>query len=72
MKSSAGLERKLLTLKDAAGQLAICRRTLEREIARGRFPRPVKIGSGVRIPVGDLDVYLERLESERDLLQTEP
>jgi len=55
----------LLSIKQAAERLCICRRTLEREIQRGRFPRPVKIGSASRWPASDLNAYLELLNSER-------
>lgn len=53
-----------LTLKEVAFRLQICRRTLEREIAAGRFPRPLKIGRSVRVLESDLQAYLERLRSE--------
>lgn len=60
---TAGID--LLTMKQAAQRLAICRRTLERLIARGEFPQPVKIGGAVRIPVGDVQSFLGRLLAER-------
>jgi excisionase family DNA binding protein len=53
-----------LTLKEAAFRLHVCRRTLEREIAAQRFPRPVKIGRSVRVPESDLQAYLAKLRSE--------
>jgi excisionase family DNA binding protein len=56
---------KLLTVKAVAQALAISRRTLEREIACGSFPRPVKIGRATRIPVGDVELYLDWLEERR-------
>jgi len=55
----------LLSIKQAAERLCVCRRTLEREIQRGRFPRPVKIGSASRWPASDLIAYLDRLNAER-------
>lgn len=51
----------LITLDDAASRLAVCRRTLEREIAAGRFPRPVRIGRTTRIQLSDLQAYLQKL-----------
>src|SRR5882724_7776565 len=46
-----------LTLKEVAARLKISRRHLEREIAAGRFPRPLKIGRSVRVPESDLPAY---------------
>jgi len=53
-----------LTLKEVAFRLHICRRTLEREILAGRFPRPLKIGRSVRVPETDLQAYLAGLRGE--------
>jgi excisionase family DNA binding protein len=55
----------LLTLNDAAQRLAVCRRTLERLIARGEFPLPVKVGGASRILVSDLHAYLQRVTEQR-------
>ena len=52
---------QLLTIKDAALRLAISTRTIHREIAAGRFPRPVKIGRSVRVPLSALEAYVRRL-----------
>lgn len=52
---------QLLTLDEAAKRLGVCRRTLEREIAGGRFPRPVKIGTATRVEVAAVVRYVEGL-----------
>ena len=52
---------QLLTIKDAAQRLAISTRTIHREIAAGRFPRPVKIGRSARVPLSALEAYVRRL-----------
>ena len=54
-----------LTVKEVASRLRICRRTLEREIVAGRFPRPLRIGRSVRIPESDLHAYVESLKDGR-------
>lgn len=54
---------ELITLEQAAERLTVCRRTLEREIARGRFPKPVRIGRATRVAVSDLRAYIESLKS---------
>ena len=65
-RSSAAPDRAgLLTLPVAATTLAISKRTLERLIASGEFPRPVKIGRASRVLPADLTSYLERLRRER-------
>ena len=51
----------LITIKEAARRLSVCRRTIEREIAFGRFPRPLKVGRASRVDVNDLAKYLLRL-----------
>lgn len=64
--SSANEERpSLLTSKQVALALGVCRRTLEREISRGRFPRPMKVGKSSRWPASDLQAYLDLLNRER-------
>lgn len=55
----------LFTAGEVAQRLAISRRTLEREIARGRVPPPLKIGRASRWPAADVRSYLERLARER-------
>lgn len=52
---------ELLTLQQAADRLTVCRRTLEREINRGRFPKPIRIGRAIRVPVHALRQYIESL-----------
>ncbi len=54
----------LYSVPDAAKMLAVSRRTLEREIASGRFPRPLKIGRSSRVSQGDVAAYLEKLRAE--------
>lgn len=58
-------DRDLLTLPTAAERLSISKRTLERLIASGAFPHPVKIGRSSRVPRGDITRYLEQLCRER-------
>jgi excisionase family DNA binding protein len=51
----------LITLKEAAMRLSLSTRTLHREIAAGRFPRPVKIGRSTRVPFAALQAYVRNL-----------
>jgi excisionase family DNA binding protein len=51
----------LLTLRQVAARLGVCRRTIEREIAASRFPPPLKIGRCSRVSESDLATYLETL-----------
>jgi excisionase family DNA binding protein len=58
-------ERLLFTLNQAAQSLAISKRTLERLIAGGTFPVPLKIGRSSRVPREDIAEYLEQLRRQR-------
>ena len=53
--------RLFLTLDEASQLLLINRRTLEREIVRGRFPKPLKVGGSLRVPVPAFVAYLRSL-----------
>ena len=55
----------LLTLPQAARELAISKRTLERLIAAGTFPCPLKIGRSARVPSADIAQYLQGLLAQR-------
>lgn len=52
---------QLLTIQEACQLLALNKRTLYREIARGRFPRPIKIRRMSRFHASDVVNYLETL-----------
>lgn len=58
-------DRLLYTLNQAAQSLAISKRTLERLIAGGSFPVPLKIGRSSRVPREDIADYLEQLRRQR-------
>jgi len=62
MNSSVTEIPQLLTLSQASKRLAVCRRTLERQISAGHL-RSFKIGSATRIEVSELIRYLESLRS---------
>ena len=51
---------RLVPLAVAADVLAISKRTLQRLIAAGEFPAPVKVGATSRVRVDDLELYIER------------
>lgn len=54
-----------VTLTDCAKYLGVCKRTVERLIAAGEFPKPIK-GKPARIPLPELVEYQERKKKERD------
>ena len=51
---------RLVSLSAAADVLAVSKRTLQRLIAAGEFPAPVKVGAASRVRVADLERYVER------------
>ncbi len=55
----------LFTLPRAAHKLSVSKHTLERLIANGAFPRPVKIGRSSRVPRTDISIYLDQLCRQR-------
>lgn len=70
--ASAGPDgRLLITLNQAASVLSVSKRTLERLIASGIFPTPLKIGRSSRVSSDDIANYLEELRRQRgDKLDT--
>jgi excisionase family DNA binding protein len=56
----------MLTVEEAAGRLKVSKRTLEREMAAGRFRRPVTIRGSSRVHIDDLTEYIAQLRKERD------
>ena len=67
----------LITLEQAAQRLAISRRTLERLIAAGEFPSPLKLGRASRLAVEDIercagDVAGEDVLPEGDVIDDHP
>lgn len=61
MSHEESASRVLITLEDAAARLSVSKRTLEREIARGRLSRPLKIGRSSRVELSSLLRYVESL-----------
>lgn len=63
--ATGGDGRLLLTLNQAALSLSVSKRTLERLIAGGAFPPPLKIGRSSRVSREDISNYLEQLRRAR-------
>lgn len=55
----------LVSLNAAAEMLGIHKRTLYHLIAAGEFPQPVKVGGSSRIPVSDIERYVDELRRKR-------
>jgi excisionase family DNA binding protein len=60
-----GNARLLVTSEEAAEMLGIARSSLWKLIAEGRL-RPVKIGRSTRIPVTDLERFVEELRGTQN------
>ena len=58
--------KRLIGLGKAAEILDISLRELQRRIAAGEFPRPVKIGRLSKVLVEDVLSYIETLRSARE------
>lgn len=53
---------RLLTFPQVAERYAMSRRTIERMIASGDFPKPVKIGRATRFLDSDIENHLQQLK----------
>lgn len=55
---------RLLDLAEVAGVLGVCKRTVQRLVAAGVLPQPVRVGHGVRLFASDVDAYLAGLRQQ--------
>jgi excisionase family DNA binding protein len=55
---------KAVSLDAAATALGVSKRTIQRLIAAGEFPKPIKVGAVSRVLVEDLDRYIESKRRE--------
>ena len=51
---------RAVTIKVAAEWLSVSKRTLQRLIAAGKFPTPIKVGASTRVLVTDVECFIER------------
>jgi len=58
---------RLFPVKDTCKHLGISRRTLERLVATGDFPLPIKIGRKSLFTSSDLKIFVVKLTHKRDL-----
>lgn len=63
--TDASEQPELLTIEQVAARLTICKRTVERLIAREEFAAPLKIGRASRFHPSDVTRFLERLRRAR-------
>jgi len=56
----------LISLRVAAQRLDLSVRAVYRLIARGEFPRPVKVGGATRFFESDISTYFESLKAQRN------
>jgi excisionase family DNA binding protein len=61
--------RLLLTKSEAAEQLGVSLRTIERLISAGRLPL-VHVGAAARVRVADLGAYVQSLGAEKKTTQS--
>ena len=57
--------RLLLTIREAAGALAVCEKTISNLMKDGRL-RAVRIGRAVRIDVAELRAFIEARKGDAD------
>jgi excisionase family DNA binding protein len=61
--------RLLLTKSEAAEQLGVSLRTIERLISAGRLPL-VHVGTAARVRVADLGAYVQSLDADKRTTQS--
>ncbi len=52
------VSQRLLTLREVAELINVCERTVMREVQKGRFPSPIKIGRQNRWDVEVIDSFI--------------
>ena len=57
---------QLLTMPEAAASLRVHLRSLQRLVAAGEFPAPLKIGGRSLVPMSDVGAYIEKLIRRRN------
>lgn len=57
---------RLVSIREVSSRLGLSIRAVYRLIARGEFPRPVKVGGATRFYESDVGEYLIRLRAVRD------
>ena len=55
----------LLNLREVAGILGACVRSVRRSIDRGELAKPARVGRTVRLFKSDVDAYLSKLREQR-------
>lgn len=63
----ADQEPKLLDRRAVAAKLTVSQGTVENLVARGRFPKPMKIGNSSRWLETDIDEYIRWIDWQRKL-----
>jgi predicted DNA-binding transcriptional regulator AlpA len=57
---------RMMKRATACAYLDLTAAELEREIAEGRLPHPVKLGNGLHWSRAEIDTYMERLTGEAE------
>lgn len=60
---------RMMKRTTACAYLDLSAAELEREIAGGRLPHPVKLGNGLHWSRSEIDTYLERLTGEAEIAE---
>jgi len=57
---------QLLDIKEVGRLLAVCPRTVDRMVAAGELPPPVKVRTASRWYLSDVNNYMTKLKEKRD------
>ena len=59
-------QERLTTIGEAARILGVSTRTYYRLAAWGKIQSPLKVGNSARVPVTELNAYIQKLKDQRD------
>lgn len=59
------LSERFICLREVAEALSVNTRTVYRMIQCGELPKPVKVRHSVRLPLSDVETYMERKKQSR-------
>ena len=64
-QTEMSMEPELISERAAAQKIGVCVRTIRREVERGHFPKPVRVGRCVRYVASEVLAYLNGLKEQR-------
>lgn len=58
-RHAAAVGDRLMTVREVAARMGVCGRQVQKLLASGRFPLPVRLGRSVRWREGDIALFID-------------